>query len=339
MSLVDERDALQLRHGTTAEPGYIDLLSTTRFGTDKLRYRRRRVSDTLQRLPETHYYTLHEEDRLVGGYALTAVPVAYGDRTLDALYRHSLVIGEDHQGRGLGRWLVDAALDHRQDQSTVDFSFGSIEAGNRRSASIVTGDTSQTLGILRSELLYRQWTRRSHRVTLNPDENLVRTSLDLGESDCLYRFTSRRNAPYYAVIEDGRILAGASARLNSIDLLPAGMSAGRLYSSLVQLLPPARRRFDPADFRFVSLSDIVIAEDGARAWNALVSHVLYEFGAHMAGITLDPRRATYRNLQQQGLLGRFAKATREELSLVARSHAMTGLDAPGQPVGLAPLDL
>ncbi len=339
MSLVDERDALQLRHGTTVDNGYVDLLSTTRFGSGRLRYRRRRVTDTLRRLPETSFYTLHENGHVVGGYALTPVPIMFGDRALHALYRHSLVVGENHQGRGLGRWLVDTALGDMAKRSSVDVSFGSIEAGNRRSASIVTGDSSQMLCTLRSELLYRQWTRRSHRVSLNPDEALVRTSLDLGESDCLYRFAHRRNAPYYAVVENDRILAGAGARMNSIDLLPDGMSGGRLYSLLVSLLPPARRRFDPADFRFVSLSDVVIADDGARAWNALVSHVLYEFGAHMAGITLDPQRATYRSLQQQGLLGRFSRATREELTVVARSHAMQGLETPNQPVGLAPLDL
>ncbi len=339
MTLVDERDGRQIYRATQVEPAYASLLSTTRFGTDKLRYRRRRVRETMDRLPATDFYSVYRNDCLIGGYALTPVDVSRGDDIHPALYRHSLAINEEFQGQGLGRWLVETALRDASRRQSCAFSFGSVERGNRRSSAVLASASTQSIGTLRSELFYRQRTKRSETVSLNPDDVLLRASLDASEADCVYRFASRRKAPYYAVVDNGRILAGASARLNSLDLLSPGMSPGRLYASLVKLVPPARKRFDPADFRFVSLSDVVIDPQGGRAWNTLLGHILYEFDAHMAGVTLDPRRSTYQRLAQLGLLGRFAKATRSEFWLLAMPLADMQFDLQDQITGLAPLEL
>ncbi|MEM9689286.1 MAG: GNAT family N-acetyltransferase [Pseudomonadota bacterium] len=337
MTIVDERGPLQIRRSQTLEAAFADLLSRTRFGTHKLTYRRRRVSESLTRLSNTHYFSLYDGDHLVGGYALTPTDIIRDTATHKALYRHALFVDDRYQQRGLGHWLVNAALDAATDN--IEFSFGSIELGNRRSSAVVDKGSACTIGHLRSELIYRQWTRRSALVAFNPEEALIRAAVDDSESDCTYRFASRRDAPYYGVLLDGQLAAGASARLNSLDLRSPGPGIGRAYASLVRFLPAARRRFDPADFRFVSLSDVVVAANSGNAWNALVSHILYEFGAHMAGVTLDPRRIAYQRLCDLGLLGRFARATREEFKLVARPHSSAAPSLDSAISGLAPLDM
>lgn len=339
MTIIDQRGDQLIRRDPSMDPAYLELLSITRFGSDKLRYRRLRVAETVNRLPSSDYYTLFNAGRVIGGYTLTPVDVRQGADTYRAIYRHSLVIDERHQGKGLGRWLVATALEDQAGDPAVAFSFGSVERGNLRSAAILERSGVQSIGTLRSELIYRQWTNRSSVVSVDPDDDCVQAALDESEADCRYRFTRRRRAPYFAVVEGGNIVAGASARLNALDLRSSGVSPARVYSSLIRWLPPARRRFDPADFRFVSLSDIAISAGSGRAFRILVSHILSEFGAHMAGITLDPRRTTYQRLQNEGVLGRFARATREEFCLLATPRKQPDLELPDQVSGLSPLEL
>lgn len=136
----------------------------------------------------------------------------------------------------------------------------------------------------------------------------------------------------------------AGARVTRTRLaMPA--SGGRWDWLLHGLLPRvgfARRRFDPRAFTYLRLRDVVLRDGHAAQWSRFVGALMSRFETHMALLVLDPHTRIYARLDRARLFGRFARATRQELLVLATACneiARPCLEARGEPLAITSPDM
>ena len=107
-------------------------------------------------------------------------------------------------------------------------------------------------------------------------------------------------------------------------------------------MPAARRRYDPQNFRYLRLADVVIRPGETSVWRDFLSTLLARHDAHMAMFMLDPESQAYSLLHEAGLLGRFAANTRQHIEVMAQAWNTS----PGtidsiakQPLAIGPVDI
>ena len=147
---------------------------------------------------------------------------------------------------------------------------------------------------------------------------------------------------YFAVLRGGEIVAGARVTITRIDLSRAVGAYGAFHERVGRFIPAIRRRFDPKNFTYLRLSDVVARPGSAATWRDLLPTLMREHGVHMAMFVLDPQSSTYRALADGGLFGRFAENTRTRLDVLATAWNFPSdiIDQVSQrPLGIGPLDV
>ncbi len=116
----------------------------------------------------------------------------------------------------------------------------------------------------------------------------------------------------------------------------------RIYGAMIDVFPPARRRFDPREFRYVRLFDVVAADNSGSAWKALLKDILHRHDAHMAMFVIDPKRATYAELEAAGLFGRFSRLTQQRIGVIGDARHLDNefiLQIIDRPLAVGPPDI
>ena len=266
--IYEDRDGLRLFCRDDASSAFAEQLANTRFGSSGLRYRRLDAERLLTRYANARYFELYRNDALIGTYVLCPQALSIGDEAVDGTYRGLLTVASEHQSSGAGRVLAREALGWLRAQAAQapHVTYGCIDADNERSMRLLSSLGASDLGELRSMLVYRQWTRACPAVEVLDDERDIGTALRLSFDDCLLRPADARPGAFFAVRDGATILAGARAELVRLDLAVTNSKWPRLYGALIDRFPPAKRRFDPRDFRYVRLHDVVAARGSGKAW-------------------------------------------------------------------------
>ena len=340
--------ALRITARLQASRAFVRQLEDTEFGTAGLRYQRLALPEQIARLPNAVFLELERKHKLVGTYAIAARELQSQDGPASGLYRGLLTLSPDARREGLGRYLVARTFDWLERRSaagpTPVVSWGCIERNNLRSLSLLRTLGAATLGTLQSMLTYRQWPRS--RVTVEElgatDAGLVETALETSYRDCGLRPADTSTEPYLAVTDDRGVVAGARATLTRLNMVSSGSRWDVFYDGLMRRVPAARRRFDPRNFTYVRLSDVVVRPGRERLWRDLLPTIMARHDTHMAMFMFDPRSKVYTRLAEAGLFGRFTAATRQEILVLAQAW-----NAPGdflarsakQPLAIGPLDI
>lgn len=330
------REGLELRSAGEPGPGFRQRLAGTWFGSGRLRYQRVNVDEQLRRLAGSDFISLADGERVIGSYVLTPLRLRHGSDSVNAIYRSCLTLDREYRGRGLAAWMIAESLQRAIDARSASLSYGLIETGNVRSARLLAGQGSTPIATLRTHLLYRQWPRACGDVVRVDDEAARLALFHRSVDDTTVSAAVPGDAPVYCLEDDHGRQAAASVRLVQLNLIDRPFSLARAYSGLVRLIPPARRRFDPACLGYLAL-DHVVADDSAT-FARLVDELMRRYRVHMVSLSLDPQRDLYRTLSRQGLFGAFARATAQHTAVTVMRH---GPDAPkfGGPVALAAPDV
>lgn len=344
--LIAEEPGRGLRLEATPSPGeaFIDRLEESVFGSAGLRYRRLDIRERLDDRGGVVCIELWHERHLAGTYLLSPRDLVVHGEPTRGVYRSLLTIDRALQGRGLGRYLVRHALDWlaaTAEQPLV--TWGCIERDNERSRSLLASLGARRVAGLESRLVYRQWPRARVDVSRfdRADASSFTAALQLTENDCAIRDATIGGGNYFAVTGDDGIVAGARAIMTSVEMMPTGSRWDAFYAQLVRFLPPARRRFDPRNFRYLRLDDLVVRPGSETVWPDFLSTLMTIYDVHMAMFVLDPRAGLTRSLERAGLFGRFAAATRQHVDVMATGFGLRA-DLPGHdhptPVALGPVD-
>lgn len=345
--LIAASDQYRLTGYRELPPGFAERLAGIHFGTAGLRYRRPEIARVLDALPQPVFIELCKNETAIGTYVVSFVPLRLGASDALGAYRSMLSVVATEAGQGAGRWMVENSLEWLADLCRAldrpALSWGCVERDNRRSAELLGAVGADMLGSLESLMVYRQWPRG--KLTVRTPGRSLRD--DLAErsfrvfDDCGSAVIVRIDEHYrVAELRNGAML-GARAVPQRLCLERIGGHWDAIYRRLLRHSPAARRRFDPEDFRFLRLTDLVVDRDTVDAWPDFISSLLHEHECHMAMFVVDRRGGPGRLLEEAGIFGRFAAATRTDIDVHGRMLAGDSAlvaDVRRAPLGLIPLD-
>ena len=271
----------------------------------------------------------------------------FGERSAVGVYRGLLTVRTEARGRGLGRTLVEQTLRwmsaEARNSGEPIVSWGCIESSNSRSLALLESLGATRIGSLDSMLTYRQWPRSRIAIEeLAADDERIDSALSAAGGDSGIQADAGTSGRYLAVVRNGEIVAGARVTITRIDLSRAVGAYGAFHERVGRFIPAVRRRFDPKNFTYLRLSDVVAQPGSGDIWQDYLATLMREHGVHMAMFVLDPRSTTYRTLEDAGMFGRFAKNTRTQLDVLATTwNASDELTdrLSDKPLGIGPLDV
>ena len=342
--IYEEQSGLRLICREDASTAFAEQLAITTFGSSGLRYRRLDTDQLLARYADARYFELYRNETLIGTYLLCPQSLSLDAEPVAGTYRGLLTIAPEHQSSGAGRVLVREALAWLRARAAdaPHVTYGCIDAGNERSMGLLRSLGATDFGELRSMLVYRQWTRASPTVETLDDAESVASALEHSQADCALRPAAPRPGAYFAVRDGDTIQAGARAELVRLDLAVSGSTWPKIYGAMIDRFPPAKRRFDPRDFRYVRLHDVIALPGSGKAWRTLLRDVLHRHEAHMAMFVLDPRRETFEALADAGLFGRFSRSTEQRIQVVGNTFNIPHASAQAireRPLAIGPSDI
>jgi GNAT superfamily N-acetyltransferase len=326
------------------EAGFMALLESTEFGTDGLRYRRLGLDEQLRRLPQAAYVELREKEQLVGTYVLATRKLRLRNEDIVGVYRGLLGLAPEARGRGLGELLVQETFNWLAAQSRGEalLAWGCVEHNNSRPRKLLESRGARHVGSLHSLLAYRQWPRSRPGVEKLTDAESIAQALRQTCADCGLQTVDHTTECYFAVTDINGIVAGARAALTHIDMLSSGGVWDFLYDKVLRRVPAARRRYDPHNFRYLRLSEVVIKPGHERIWHDFLGTLLAIHEAPMAMFVLDPRSRTCRGLREAGLFGRFTDSTLQRIDVLANSWNLPAdrfALLTEKPLAIGPLDI
>lgn len=349
-SLVLDDPAAGVRITATREPGdaLLGLLARLRFGSDGLRYRRLNVAEQLARLPTAVYLSLELDGRIAGSYVLAETTLASVSGPICGIYRGLLGVDPSARSQGVGRQFVKAVLGWVDDAARRHggpvLSWGCIESANRPSLNLLQSLGGERLGELETLTVFRQWPRRRIGIVEAGAGLEAAVSAGLAETyeDCALRPARYTAAGFRAVTDERGIVAGARASLTRVDIGAPGGVLDCAWHALLRRVAPARRRFDPRDFRYLRLSDVIVREGAERVWRDLLPTLLAEHDAYFAMFMLDPSSRARARLGRAGLFGHLTARTRQRVAVLAHTWGLAPRDRrdlASRPLAIGPLDL
>lgn len=319
--------AVRIEHRRSPTPELVRLLEDVRFGDRGLRYRRRNVGATLDVFADASYVSLYVDERLRGAYVLVPGAADVGGTRVAAYYRALLAIDPDVQGQGYGRRLVEAAFDALGTRHAGPaLAWGLIERRNLASRKLLESVGAESAGSVDTFLVYRQWPRRSPGLRQLEGGDLDAYTAARGAAASGGGFAVRAPArlPAYGLFMDGTLVAAARIGRTVLDLGPGNAVARLLHRHAYSRFDALRRRYNRRAFTYLTIHDPLVLPPYSDCWERYLSAVLAATGTHMASFTLDASSDTCGLLEDAGLFGRFAKATRQELLLYAKAWNLDG---------------
>lgn len=310
-----------IEHRRRATPEVVELLERVRFGDRGLRYRRRNVGATLDSFTDASYLMLHVDERLRGAYVLVPGPATLNGTRIAAYYRALLAIDPAYQGRGYGRRIVEAAFDalgERHDGPAL--AWGLIERHNLASRRLLESVGAEPAGSVDTCLVYRQWPRRHADLRpLEGGELHAYTEALAAAAAGGFAVRAPTRLPAFGLFVDDTLAAAARIGRTVLDLGPGNAVARLLHRHAYSRFGALGRRYNRRAFTYLTIHDPLVLPSHAGHWEPYLSAVLAATGTHMASFTLDRSSETGALLDDAGLFGRFANATRQELLLYTRA--------------------
>lgn len=309
-SRILEQDGLTIDVHGTASDVYKALLGSVVFGTGGLKYRRLNVDAQIARLGPSYFFEAHRDGRLAGIYAHTPVDLDVDGTTIRSVYRSQLCVAEDARRQGVASALRRASSDWLEDYARGKplVSWGCVEQSNAATRGLLTRDGGLKLGRLTSRLCYRQWPSRPKTVA------------------------SLRDQPLSGLAFSSQAAHSMQADDVQLELLDYGTAARLLNNYLFRYVPPARRRFNPACFRYARLRLPPVVHGN---FEGLIQREMCRLETHYAVVVADPATPLGR-----AALGRFVLTT--ELCVIGMlvNGDQTLLERiRSHPLLIAPLDV
>lgn len=306
---------------STMPDGLVQLLESTTFGSDGLQYRRLCIQQQLQRFNHPEFFSAWSGNELIGTYVIDRRDLLIENLPLSGFYRGALAVRQSWQGKGVAKELARLALQWINNQGESTLSYGCIDADNKRSLAVLASQGATEVGRLSMFMMYRQWPRTAcDLVPLN--EALLEKQVLLGRqnfSDCLIRDITNNTQAGSALIDGDGIAISARMSLSAFRITRMSQFARWATRLFVTPWPPARKRFNPLCFRYLSLSDVVIRDGCETQWPAFVSTIMAKYGVHFSALYLDPRAEFFHRMRTSHFLGPIVHSSRGNISIVAKA--------------------
>lgn len=315
---------LSVKTRPEATPELIEFIESVSFGDEGLRYQRKHLARTLAPLGATTFLSLERDDLVSGSYVLAESTAWIDEQPVRAVYRGLLAVAPSLRRAGRGRQLVETAFAALEDESAPLLTWGLIERENEASRRLLASLGGREVGSVTTQLVYRQWPQPSPDLVLL-EGDLARSFAESVSPSPGLVLSAPVSLPAYGLVKDGELLAAARVSRSAIDLGAGGPFARFLHRYGYSRFRAIGKRYNRRAFSWLNIHDPLVRPGNAEAWREFLPALLAEHDIHMALFTLDPLSEQAAMLEDAGLFGRFAAATRQELRMVASGFSL----APG----------
>ncbi len=300
----------------------VEFLESVHFGGEGLRYRRTRLARSLGALPSSTWLLLRDAKQLIrGSYLLETTPSTLGEHRVESVYRGLLAIDPALRRQGHGKRLVESAFEQIESGSAGQptLSWGLIERENIASRRLLESFGASEVGAVESRLIYRQWPKQSGGLAKLEGRALHEYEMALGNATAPsgLSLTAPVALPAFGLLRYERVTAAARVSRSSIDLGAGGPIARFLHRHAYSRFRAIGKRYDRRAFTWLGIHDPLVLPDHEGDWQEFIAGLLAAHDVHMALFTLDPASRASAILQDAGVFGPFARATRQELRVVA----------------------
>ncbi|MBX2880853.1 MAG: GNAT family N-acetyltransferase [Granulosicoccus sp.] len=302
-----------------APNGLVTFLESITFGTDGLRYQRLDVARQMQRLNHPVFFSAWSGTDLVGSYILDRRNLMVHHQPMQGYYRGALAVHPSWQGKAIATKLTGKAMRWQEEQSASSLSYGCIDKENLRSLKVLSKHGAEFVAHLNMLMLYRQWPRK--QLELVPLDDQLKNNEDQlsaqTHKDCSVRDITVHANPGYALTDHEGIAISARVALTAFRIM--SMSRFAIWSTrlFVTPWPPARRRFNPNHFSYLSLSNVLIRKGCESKWPAFVSTIMASHNVHFAAVYLDSGSSLFQTLRASQPLGRLRRNSKGNIHIVA----------------------
>jgi len=167
-------------------------------------------------------------------------------------------------------------------------------------------------------MMYRQWPRETCQLEPIGEkhaDNLAQLTNSV-YGKCRLRDISPSRLPGFVLEDDDGIAVSARVSLTHFRIVSMGAAATWSTRLFVRPFAPARKRFDPDAFRYVSFSDVLIRPGSENQWPRFVSTVLAKYGCHFGALYVDPASELFALLQSSSRFSRWLHSSKGSIQLV-----------------------
>lgn len=304
---------------------FLSLAEATTFGTDGLQYRRLDVRSQLDRFCQPVYFHAIVDGELTGVYVLDKRDLLVDGKAVKAYYRGVLAVDSRFQGMGVGKQLTQAARQWMAAKAVAQpiVSFGCIDKSNRRSLNLLQSSGATVGASLSMYMMYRQWPSVCCELDVLSDDLVSKAGLLADElyAGCLVRDVSVSAIPGWVLQDANGVAISARVSTTSFQITQMGPVAAWSSRLLVKPFAPARKRFDPDCFRYVSFSDVLIRPGCEKLWSRFLSTVLAKYQCHFGAVFVDPHSQLFASLQNAHLLSRRLHSSEGSIRVMWQSFS------------------
>ena len=305
------------------------LVESVDFGSDGLRYRRLDVRSQLERFNSPVWFHAMSNERIAGVYVLDRRDLLLHGKQVTGYYRGVLAVGSHWQGQGVGRQLVQSAKQwmasqvqdsQMQDKSII--SYGCIDQSNTRSLQLLRSSGAATGPALSMYMMYRQWPRKTCELETMSDTHSHDLALlaDRVYGKCVLRDVTPSRLPGFVLKDEHGVAVSARVCMAGFRIVSMSKAATWCTHLFVHPFAPARKRFDPDAFHYVSFSNVLIRSGSESLWPRFVSAVLARHAVHFGTVYPNPRSAQFRTTLRFRLLDRVCHSSSGSIHTMAKLH-------------------
>lgn len=303
---------------------FVDLLKTTIWGTDGLRYLSHGLKEELARIPNFRMIRLLQDEILLGVYGLAEKNISIGDAKIKAIHRMLLAVDQKHLGQGFGKLLVEQTKHHFLDmKNDAVMLYGYIEEQNSRSLGLSKKAGYQNIGTFQSVLFNRFRPQPNSAIEQPVDKDELRSLLEEHYAEFALCDIEQSLIPseYYLVRRSGVIVAGLQAHRKCYSIVDLGGWYGGLLLRGLPKMPFLRRLLPNGNLEFLLVSNIYVAPGFEDDFCNLLEGILSLYELHVAMAFLDINSPVLERLQAKGGFGVLSK-----LGVESFVHVMAGFN-------------
>lgn len=339
--------AVTFEHTHRLTPAISRFLRSVLWGTEGALYRLPEVDSMLRQLSNPMFLTLTEEETLVAVRMILEKEVRCDGQPLHCFYHSFFSVAPGVAGRGYGKRLAHAMLEHlepRLDGRGLIYSH--VERGNRRSLAVHEALGYQRVGSFHTVSFNRLWPRMfaNAQKMSRDDAPFVLQALSTQYADhAMFDFPQSLDPEHYFVWRDGsEPVAGLQVSRQRWQICQLTGIGGALALKLLPRIPLVRTVFNPADFRFLKVGNVFYRQGRAAAVFRLLESVVAQFRLKTALMFWDPMSPVYKGLTEAGSFGLLNALTQTPAEILGRFYGFTRVEIAEfcqRPKVISPTDI
>ena len=304
----DKKRHLVLQRSSNYTPQFVEFLQSIIWGSGGVRYTMPNVADTLNRLKNSHFFSLMEKGKLIAVTTLNQKTLCLSGKNYPAFYSYGIAVDSSKRGLGYGTLIAEQRLQYGLRQiGGKGLFYGYVEESNTASIKTNTKVGSKSIGQYHALFMDRlQPVNNTKLQNLYPTmkDNLVHLLSKQYENHALTDFDQSFQIDDYYVMKQGdEICAGVQCKRHQLTIKLMPGASGLVLVKLLPSIPILRRLLPGGNLHFLIFGNIYFKNGMEAEVFSLMEALLSRHQMNFAMIYMDKRSPVFQRLAKVGKFG------------------------------------